>query len=505
MAYTRLTPELKAKAIELRSQGTKREEMARILGLKKGSVDFLLLGQPPLSRELHSKVKSPKQYSVGTTEKILGLRRDGMKVREIAKVLGLDYYKVFGDVYRSDIRLCPPKKVVTPDLTEKVFELRDSGLKRRLIAEKLGVNIANVNRILQAAPHISKKVFVENHTNHGELVALTKRILELRKKNMGRGEIADKLGISMSQVYSAIQRKGEPLSKKERKLAIGKGVELRRGEQAGMAKKSLIGFASAAERYKVCAGGFGGEYLGPEEYTPQRIKVKWRCKKGHEFLKAPVSVIRGQWCHICAKHVSHGENEVLSFTKKFFPDAIGRDRKVLYPKELDIYVPSLKLGIEYHGLHWHGERIARDKFNVFHKCQLAKKKGIRLIVLFEDEWLTQRELVENRLTGVFLGKETPILHPYYNKGIVSDDRWGQDFLYEKAGLVKKKGIRPVRWYFKRGKSFPRVPLFDIKKEFLVKEGAGLLGKEWEIMKARGYDRIWDAGSTVWVSGLASNL
>jgi hypothetical protein len=63
----------------------------------------------------------------------------------------------------------------------------------------------------------------------------------------------------------------------------------------------------------------------------------------------------------------------------------------------------------------------------------------------------------------------------------------------------------MRWYFKRGRPFPRSSLSFIKKELLVKEGVVLPKTEWETMKARGYDRIWDAGATIWEKPAASNL
>lgn len=67
--------------------------------------------------------------------------------------------------------------------------------------------------------------------------------------------------------------------------------------------------------------------------------------------------------------------------------------------EVDIYLPQQQVAIEYHGLYWHSERVTprlahRDKW------QQATAKGIRLVQVFEDEWLNRRSAVTNRLLAM---------------------------------------------------------------------------------------------------------
>jgi hypothetical protein len=40
----------------------------------------------------------------------------------------------------------------------------------------------------------------------------------------------------------------------------------------------------------------------------------------------------------------------------------------------------------------------------------------------------------------------------------------------------------------------RLHRFNFRKDVLLKEGFDVKLTEWEIMKQRGYDRIWDCGS-----------
>ena len=69
-------------------------------------------------------------------------------------------------------------------------------------------------------------------------------------------------------------------------------------------------------------------------------------------------------------------------------------------KEIDIYIPSIKLGIEFDGLFWHSTAKRADKFNLRDKFNLAKAVGIRTVHIFEDEWANNKEAVITLLRGM---------------------------------------------------------------------------------------------------------
>jgi len=70
-------------------------------------------------------------------------------------------------------------------------------------------------------------------------------------------------------------------------------------------------------------------------------------------------------------------------------------------KEIDVYLPDYKLGIEYCGLYWHNEDNGK-KGRTYHfdKMRLAESYGIRLITIFEDEWVHRKDQVKNFLMSV---------------------------------------------------------------------------------------------------------
>jgi hypothetical protein len=91
--------------------------------------------------------------------------------------------------------------------------------------------------------------------------------------------------------------------------------------------------------------------------------------------------------------------ELLEWIKKYYPSA-GSTRKIISPKEIDIYIPELKLGIEYCGLYWHSELNIKNKKYHQDKMIECNKKGIRLITIFEDEWVNRQNQVKNFLKSV---------------------------------------------------------------------------------------------------------
>ena len=66
---------------------------------------------------------------------------------------------------------------------------------------------------------------------------------------------------------------------------------------------------------------------------------------------------------------------------------------------IDLYVAAKRVGIEYHGLYYHHELSPAPRGPEYHarKLQEARKEGIRLLQVFEDEWNTRRSAVEEVL------------------------------------------------------------------------------------------------------------
>lgn len=100
---------------------------------------------------------------------------------------------------------------------------------------------------------------------------------------------------------------------------------------------------------------------------------------------------------------SHYEFELIEFIGEDLC-TLG-DRTVLKGKEIDIYIPTKNIGIEFNGTRWHSTEINPDKKYHFNKSIEAEKAGIRLIHIWEYEWEDpiQREKIKLML-NIALGR-----------------------------------------------------------------------------------------------------
>lgn len=142
----------------------------------------------------------------------------------------------------------------------------------------------------------------------------------------------------------------------------------------------------------------GGKYdYSKSEYVDSDTKILITCPEHGDFMQLPNNHLSGHGCPKCSHITSSPENEIFNLVESLKP--IKNDRKTLKGKELDIYMPSLRIGIEYNGLLWHSEKY-KDKNYHIEKLKLCNKNGIGLIHIFEDEWINHREICISKIKQI---------------------------------------------------------------------------------------------------------
>ena len=77
------------------------------------------------------------------------------------------------------------------------------------------------------------------------------------------------------------------------------------------------------------------------------------------------------------------------------------DRKILRGKEIDILMPDLNVGIEYHGNIYHTEwRGGKHKKYHLYKTEECIKNNVGLIQIFEDEYFLKKDIVLNKIRHI---------------------------------------------------------------------------------------------------------
>ena len=117
--------------------------------------------------------------------------------------------------------------------------------------------------------------------------------------------------------------------------------------------------------------------LTPEDvFANSSKKVWWKCALGHEWEAIVSSRNRGSGCPICKKELqtSFPEQTIYFYVKQLFPDSINR--YIDNGKELDVFIPSINIGIEYDGMYFHTSKT-REKEHA--KDMFFSSKGITVI------------------------------------------------------------------------------------------------------------------------------
>jgi len=136
-------------------------------------------------------------------------------------------------------------------------------------------------------------------------------------------------------------------------------------------------------------------------YVDSHTPVDIMCKEHGVFKQTPTNHLGGQVsCTKCNHTKSAGEAAIADFLSQF-TTVVQRDRTLIGPKELDIYLPEHNLAVEYCGMYWHSHSDRDDerknKGKHAEKFRLCAAKGVRLITLYETEWLERPQAVKRML------------------------------------------------------------------------------------------------------------
>ena len=111
--------------------------------------------------------------------------------------------------------------------------------------------------------------------------------------------------------------------------------------------------------------------------------VFWVCEYGHKWQQRVAARTRGSACPVCnmENSCSLKELKVFYYIKKYFKDTVlCYSNNDVGLTEIDIYIPSLRIGIEYDGQAWHKD-TCRDKS----KDNICQELNIKLFRIREPE------------------------------------------------------------------------------------------------------------------------
>ncbi len=143
-------------------------------------------------------------------------------------------------------------------------------------------------------------------------------------------------------------------------------------------------------------------------------KVWWVCSVcGNEWQAYISDRSRGNGCPACtfANRTSEPEQVLFYYVKKAFPNAINsfHAKWLSRSSEIDIYIPSLHLGIEYDGERWHRDPtkdIAKNKMAFEHGIQIVRFREFGCPALNDDSKSISLEPKDSSFQYLIHGIET---------------------------------------------------------------------------------------------------
>lgn len=126
------------------------------------------------------------------------------------------------------------------------------------------------------------------------------------------------------------------------------------------------------------------------------------CPSGHDFEIARHTFderynYKTELCTICKPVWSGISGLELQLTGFLLDKNIAietKTRNVIHPLELDAFIPSKKVAIEFNGLYWHST-AHKDKDYHKKKWQLCSDLGIKIINVWEDDWIYKQNIVKS--------------------------------------------------------------------------------------------------------------
>ncbi len=123
------------------------------------------------------------------------------------------------------------------------------------------------------------------------------------------------------------------------------------------------------------------------------------CKQEYHSTVSRIVSGHGLTCGCSTNRMSMGQRELTEFVRSLGVEVVSEHK--VGGLKFDLFVPSKNLVIEYNGVRWHSGRDARARDAS--KRRVAMALGLRVVVLFEDEWKLRRHKVEaflRNLVGV---------------------------------------------------------------------------------------------------------
>jgi hypothetical protein len=333
------------------------------------------------SKKNHSKELCSDECRVkwGQKPEIIEKRLESTK-KTIQEKYGVDHVWQVKEIHEKTIQnrdLDDIGSKISLKLKSKTEEEKNNTLnKRKNTKEKIHGN-PFYNNSIQISDSLKT-----SYKNNGEEI-----------KNKREKTMTSKYGVKSSLQLEVAREKLEEI----RDEVTKKGLEVRKINYLNYLNNKLqennLSLISEYEKNK--------ENTKSLEYTFQCLKCE------NIFTSTVLGSGKIPICRKCNPTFSetHISNKIKEILENNDINYISNDRKLIYPYELDFYLPDFNIAFEVNGNYYHSE-LGGQKDRIYHinKTKLANNKNVKVIQIYEDEIIQKLEIVQSKILH-FLGKQ----------------------------------------------------------------------------------------------------
>jgi phage FluMu protein Com len=129
------------------------------------------------------------------------------------------------------------------------------------------------------------------------------------------------------------------------------------------------------------------------------IHVKFKCNKCNTINEVSIDNGYLPTCNKCSSYKGYSliEDEITRFIQQYYEGEIQLKNHSLLSgrREIDIYLPQLKLAFEINGIYWHSEIWGKYRDYHLSKTEELLGKDICLIHIFDYEWLYKKDIIQS--------------------------------------------------------------------------------------------------------------
>jgi hypothetical protein len=135
-------------------------------------------------------------------------------------------------------------------------------------------------------------------------------------------------------------------------------------------------------------------------YKHSQEKLNIICPKHGTFSQIARDHLLGMGCWKCGvskrNKVSSYESNIIDYIKSLSPNIKIIPSYSIDRKEIDIYLPDFKLGIEFNGNYWHSHLYKNKEYHKM-KSDFFKDRGIDVFHIWEYNWINNNRIIKSMI------------------------------------------------------------------------------------------------------------